>query len=443
LQTVHKTFLLFHTNMANIPSLGAFRSAFGLLREGFSFMHNRCLRFNSDLFEIRLPLGKVLCISGEEAASIFYDPKRFIRKGAIPIRVQKTLLGEGGVQTLDNGAHSHRKAMFMSLMTQESIRNLMDIIAQEWQNYIGKWEKMDQVVLFEQTQQIMCLAACKWAGIPLALEQVRQWAQAYTARVDAFGAIGARHWRGRWARRETEQWMMNILKDIRAGKLKVMEGTPAYVMAFHPDSNGQVMDLHMAAVELNNLIRPIVAIAWYVTFAALALHEHPQYRKQLQSGNEDEIEWFVQEVRRYYPFAPFVGARVRENFQWRGYNLQPGMLVLLDVYGTNRDSRQWQKPEVFWPERFKNWDKSPFNFIPQGGGDHHTGHRCAGERITIEATKLAVTILTTCLEYQVPKQDLRWRLSRIPTFPKSGFVIKNVRFITPVSSVTMLKTMPA
>ncbi len=241
-----------------------------------------------------------------------------MRKGAIPLRIQKTLLGEGGVQTLDDSVHSHRKAMFMSLMTQESIRNLMDVMAQEWQNYIVQWEKMEQVVLFEQVQNIMCRATCSWAGIPLPSDQVRRRAQAYTARVDAFGAIGPRHLRGRIGRQETEHWMMNFIKGVRAGKLQVMEGTPAYVMAFHPDSNGKVMDTHMAAVELNNLIRPIVAIAWYITFAALALYEHPQYREQLRAGKENEAELFVQEVRRYYPFAPFVGARVREKFQWQG-----------------------------------------------------------------------------------------------------------------------------
>ena len=74
----------------------------------------------------------------------------------------------------------------------------------------------------------------------------------------------------------------------------------------------------MAAMELMNMIRPMVAISWYITFAALALHQHPQYKLKLQQGDEEEyINWFVQEVRRYYPFAPFIGAQVRQEFQWR------------------------------------------------------------------------------------------------------------------------------
>ena len=161
-------------------------------------------------------------------------------------------------------------------------------------------------------------------------------------------------------------------------------------------------------------------------FAALALHEHPAWREKLRAGDDEYTGLFVQEVRRFYPFAPFVGAKVRAPFDWRGYHFRKGALVLLDVYGTNRDGRQWERPDEFWPERFRQWDQSSYNFIPQGGGDYHHGHRCPGEWITIEATKLAVNFLTRHVTYEVPPQDLRFPLSRIPTFPRSGFVITQV-----------------
>src|SRR5690606_16954966 len=139
---------------------------------------------------------------------------------------------------------------------------------------------------------------------------------------------------------------------------------------------------------------PTVAIARFITFAALALHEHPEYRPKLQAGDDVFVEMFVQEVRRHYPFAPFLGALVRKDFEWNGYQFQKGRLVLLDLYGTNHDSRIWNNPHQFRAERFLNWDGNPYNLIPQGGGDHYTGHRCAGEWITIEQMKLAMKVLT-------------------------------------------------
>jgi fatty-acid peroxygenase len=101
--------------------------------------------------------------------------------------------------------------------------------------------------------------------------------------------------------------------------------------------------------------------------------------------------------------------------------------VLLDLYGTNHDARIWGDPETFRPERFRDRDGSAFKFIPQGGGDHHEGHRCAGEWITIQLMKVAVRLLTRSIRYDVPEQDLRFRLSRMPAVPECRFVISNVR----------------
>lgn len=58
-------------------------------------------------------------MTGPHAARLFYDENRFVRHGAMPISIKKSLLGEGGVQGLDDESHHHRKQMFMSLMTVE------------------------------------------------------------------------------------------------------------------------------------------------------------------------------------------------------------------------------------------------------------------------------------------------------------------------------------
>jgi fatty-acid peroxygenase len=147
----------------------------------------------------------------------------------------------------------------------------------------------------------------------------------------------------------------------------------------------------------------------------------------LEAGDDTYLTWFVQEVRRFYPFFPFVGGRVQEEFEWRDHHFAEGTWVLLDLYGTNRDPRLWEAPEAFWPERFRHWEGSAFNFIPQGGGDYDTTHRCAGEWMTIELMKRAVCLLTTAMRYEIPEQDLRINLSRIPAIPKSRLLIRNVR----------------
>ncbi len=147
--------------MAKIPKDKSLDSSLALLREGYPFLQNRFIRYQTDIFQMRLMGQRVICLHGEEGASVFYNPDYFIRKGAIPKMVQKTLLGEKGVQTLDDAAHRRRKEMFMSLMSRESIQKLMNLMRQEWAVYIARWEKMDSVVLFDEVQEIMC-----WRRVP-------------------------------------------------------------------------------------------------------------------------------------------------------------------------------------------------------------------------------------------------------------------------------------
>jgi cytochrome P450 len=68
---------------------------------------------------------------------------------------------------------------------------------------------------------------------------------------------------------------------VRSGELKVEEGTAAHRVAFQRDREGNLLDKQMAAIELINVVRPTVAISWYIVFTAMALHDHPDYRKKL------------------------------------------------------------------------------------------------------------------------------------------------------------------
>jgi fatty-acid peroxygenase len=145
------------------------------------------------------------------------------------------------------------------------------------------------------------------------------------------------------------------------------------------------------------------------------------------SGDNDQSEWFVQEVRRWYPFFPFIGGITLESFTWRDHQFQKGDWVTLDIYGTNRDRKSWDDADAFRPTRFREWDENHFTFIPQGAGNHDTTHRCPGEWITIALMKQAATIFVRDISYRVPPQDLSISLRSIPTQPASGFIITDVR----------------
>ncbi len=418
--------------MATIPHDKSLDSTLALMRQGYTFLHKRCQRYRSDLFQTRLGGLKVICLHGDEAAQVFYDPERFQRQGAVPKLIQKSFLGERPIHSLDGAAHRHHKEMFLSLlMTPANLDRLRELSGEHWQVFITRWEGKEKVALFTEAQELLCRVACAWAGVPLKESEARQRARDFWDMVDAFGAFTPpRHVRGMLARRRAEWWLAGIIEEAQSGKMTVGEGTAVSVIALHRGLDGQPLDTKGAVVALINVLRPIVAISTYVTFAALALHEHPQCRHRLQqalqAGEEDYLDWFVQEVRRFYPFAPFMAAHVKKAFDWRGCRFEKGQLVLLDIYGTNHDARLWERPDEFEPERFRHGHAGKFDLIPQGGGDYLSGHRCPGEGVTIEATKVAVRALTQQMTYEVPDQEMTFSLARMPTVPRSGFVMTQV-----------------
>ena len=129
----------------------------------------------------------------------------------------------------------------------------------------------------------------------------------------------------------TERWARSVIHAIRTDRLRLRAGSPAQTVAAYRDEAGALLPTKIAAIELINLLRPIVAVARFITFSALALHEHPDLQPKLAGARDDEVEAFVQEVRRFYPFFPTVGGKVLKAFQWRDHRFARGDCVLLDL----------------------------------------------------------------------------------------------------------------
>lgn len=398
-----------------------------LIREGYMYILNRTKSFNSNVFETRLLGKKAICMAGREAAEVFYDSEKFKREGAAPNRAVQTLFGKNGVQALDGKNHQHRKEMFMSIMSPEGLDKLTSITKDQWEKALDRWEQMDEVILYEEAKEIMCRVACQWAGVPVQEDEVERLTNDLGAMFESAAEIGPSHWLGRNARNRVEKWVGELIDKVRDGKENPSQNTVFHKFAWHRDLEGNLMDTETAAVEVINILRPIVAIAIFINFVALAVLHYPEEREKLKFGDKKYAQMFVQEVRRFYPFFPFVAALVKNDFTWNGYKFEKDTLTLLDLYGTNHDPEVWENPDSFNPERFARWVASPFSFIPQGGGDYFMGHRCAGEWVTIEVMKVGLDYLANRMEYEVPDQDLSYSMVSIPSIPHSKVVLKNIK----------------
>ncbi|GAA4906779.1 fatty-acid peroxygenase [Stackebrandtia albiflava] len=389
---------------------------------GYRFISRRMDRLRATAFQARLLGSPTVFLRGRSAAQLFYDNTKFTRVGAIPGPIKSTLFGRDTVHGLDGHAHHHRKAMFLGLLDDDAVEQVTDIAALHWHERLTGRGPRRRIVLFHEAVQVIAAAVCDWAGMATRHPEFPGIATELARIVDGFGSAGMRHVRARVARLRCRRWARGYVSAVRDGRLHPPPHRAVAVVARHRDERGRLLPLDVAADELVNVIRPTVAVAWLITFAGLALHREPGWAERIAGGDRAALTAFCQEVRRYYPFAPFLAARARKDFQWQGHRFTRGGRVVLDLYGTDHDPRLWDRPEEFDPGRFLAWRFDPFSLIPQGGGDAASGHRCPGEALTMGLLEQA-TLLLARGRAEVPRQNLSFSLSRIPSRVTSGVVL--------------------
>jgi fatty-acid peroxygenase len=309
--------------------------------------------------------------------------------------------------------------MFVALLMDDGgIADLVARAERAWDDAVPGWAARGEVVLHEEAAAVLARAVCGWTGIPLPDAEVPDVARDLLAMVDGFGSAGARHVRARRARGRWERWLARLVEDVRSGAVTVPAGCAVEVVSYHRDAEGQPLDARVAAVELINMIRPTVAISWFLAFSGHALALWPEHRERLAAGDPENALAWAHEVRRFYPFAPFLGGKTPAAVELDGERVPKGAMVLLDVFGQLHDGELWEDPYAFRPARFLDRGIGEFDLIPQGGGDPRTGHRCPGEQIVV-AVLAALAVRLARLDAELPPQDLDIALHRIPALPAS------------------------
>lgn len=418
----------------------AIDDSLSLLTRGYGFGAHlwRRTRPGARAVSLRL-LGKpALLVRGAPGVELFYDGSRTRRHGAMPAIVQRTLFGVGSVHSLDGEEHRHRKATFVDVAYEdEQVRRLTPLLAEEWGRELDAWIGGGQRSAYDAGVGAIGRAVQRWAGLPGTPEAKTRWAARLAQVVDGFGvpyspeyllAVRNRHWSDRHARR--------LIEAVRSGRLTPEPGTALYEWAWHRDRVGALLPPRTAGVELQNSFRPAIAVARFVAFAAKELHDHPEWRGRIAEETVSRRSLtdgplavaFAQEIRRTAPFVPMLPAWATTDVDLDGEHLPAGGRVLLDVLGTDTDDRSWPDADRFDPTRFLGVDdyEAVETFVPHGGADVATGHRCPGEKVAIAALAAAVAALSDP-RVTILREGLDVDRRRLPTKPASGGRVRSAR----------------
>jgi cytochrome P450 len=198
-----------------------------------------------------------------------------------------------------------------------------------------------------------------------------------------------------------------------------------------PLSNEEVRDLLLSPIFAAG-DASATAIAW----ALYWIHRLPTVRSRLLSEldslgeNPDPTSIFAlpylnavcNEVLRIYPTQLFAFPRLVEStIELMGYELNPGTVLIANIYSTHQRQDLYPQPKEFQPERFLEKQYSPYEFFPFGGGSRV----CIGATFALFEMKLILATILSRYELELVSQG--------PERPKYGGLI-----CYPASGVKMI-----
>lgn len=381
---------------------------------------------------MRLLGDEAVFVRGVEGVELFYDPERIARHGAMPAIVQESLFGHGSVHSLDGEAHRHRKATFVDVAYEDAqVERLLPLLEREWRLEQRAWLDGGTRTAYDAAVGVFGRAIMRWAGLPGSGAAKTRWAARLAQIVDGFGspyspvylAALANRW---WSDRHS----IRLIEAVRHGALRADAGTALEQWAHHRDEHGELLPARVAGVELQNSIRPMIAVARFVAFAAKQLHDRPEWRERIAAEADERgmlvggplAVMFAQEVRRTSPFVPMLPGWAIADIEIDGQHVEAGGRVVLDLLGTDTDRRAWSRPDRFDPERFRDVGddyEALAAFVPHGGAGVATGHRCPGEKLAIAGLAAAIAALSHS-DLRILGEGLDVDRRRLPTQPRSG-----------------------
>lgn len=404
-----------------------------VLARGYGFGAHIWERARKDARSVPMRLlgRRALLVRGEEAVKLFYDERRIARHAAMPALVQETLFGHGSVHSLDGSQHRHRKSTFLDVAYEdEQVERLTPLLEREWEEEVDAWIAGGKRSAYDAAVGAFGRASMRWAGLPGTPDAKTRWSARLAQIVDGFGVPYSPEYVLAFAnRRWSDRHSQRLIEAVRTGELNPPPWSALHAWAWHREQDGELLTARLAGVELQNSIRPMIAVARFVAFAAKALHDRPDYRARIAAETAERgslaggtiATAFAQEIRRTAPFVPMLPGWAISDIEFDGKILPAGGRVVLDILGTDTDDLSWERPQEFEPERFEGVSdyERLTTFIPHGGGNPRNGHRCPGEKLAIAGLAAAVSALSDP-RLDILGEGLHVNRRRLPTKPASG-----------------------
>ncbi|CAI8602191.1 unnamed protein product [Vicia faba] len=198
--------------------------------------------------------------------------------------------------------------------------------------------------------------------------------------------------------------LLDILLEVHEnenGEIKFsMENVKAFILdLFMAGTDTSATTIEWAMVELIN--NPDV-----MEKARQEIDLITQKSRLIQESDLPELPYLqaiVKETLRIHPTAPIIGRQTSENCVVYGYDVPAETILFLNLWSMGRDTKLWENPLEFKPERFMSEDikfdvrGQNFQFMPFG-----TGRRaCPGTSLALQVVPTNLAAMIQCFEWKV------------------------------------------
>ncbi|XP_031844272.1 cytochrome P450 family protein sad [Nomia melanderi] len=161
-----------------------------------------------------------------------------------------------------------------------------------------------------------------------------------------------------------------------------------------------------------------------------ALYEHLRDLPRKELHRDPQLKSVIKETLRLYPTAPFISRYLPEDNVIGNYFVSKGELLVMSIYSSGRDSRNFSRPNEFLPERWIRTDEgtyrsllNPHASLPFAFGARSCiGRKLAEIQMSLGLAELVRSFKIDCVNkdrvrmilhlISIPSESMRLRLTR-------------------------------
>jgi len=421
-----------------LPFLGEVTT---FLADGFAFVEERVRQYGL-VFRTKILGRATAVIVGPDAAGLFADEAKIQRSGAMLPHVQ-ALFGGHALPVLDGAEHRERKAFVMAAFTREALASYLPEMQRQVNAALERWASQPEVRWLDEFKRLALEVICTTIlGLPPG-PTLDALARDYDIFGRGFSALPVALPGTTYTK--ATQALARILavyeKNVQEHQSSPRGDGLGRILEARSARDGRAISVDDAKRELHHIVvAGLIVWGWFVT-AVVELDRHPEVRDRLRAevatlpagrltpGAFAATPYLAQvasEIRRLSPVVHVFFGKARETFTFAGHQIPRGWMVLFGIRSSHLRPEIYAQPETFDPERFSparnEAARHPHAFVPNGAGDAHTGHKCAGyEYAPLLLQVFLAELLRSGTTWSfTPGQDLSVDHATIPPSPRGG-----------------------